>query len=157
MSYRLFAPGTRKRNPYWIVRAFLYGRGYEISSKTKDEAEAHVVAEQFEAAVDRQRALEEAERAAAAISVAECFVYFIASADGRVKIGSSAVPERRLAALQTGSGAQLRLLGTIAGNYEDEKNLHHRFAGYRLRGEWFEIAGELRFYLRNLFGEPQDG
>lgn len=66
-------------------------------------------------------------------------VYFVqAGENGPVKIGLAEDPDRRVAELQTGCFAELRLLGTIAGDRGTERALHERFADYRIRGEWFE-------------------
>lgn len=64
---------------------------------------------------------------------------------GHIKIGftDGEDPACRLDQLQTGSPVPLRLLGTIAGTLEDEKNLHRRFAAARVCGEWFKPIPEL--------------
>jgi hypothetical protein len=61
-----------------------------------------------------------------------------------VKIGHTTLdPQRRLAALQTGQPMTLSLLWSTTGKYERE--LHRRFAAYRVRGEWFDLTS---------FGDP---
>ena len=70
-------------------------------------------------------------------------VYFIQSSDGRIKIGVSNHPEKRLASLQTGHAGELRLLATTPGDYRVERDWHARFAIHRLRGEWFYPAADL--------------
>lgn len=65
-------------------------------------------------------------------------VYFIECVEtGFVKIGKAACAADRLSSLQTGSASELRLLGTVPGGLEVERGLHRRFAGQRIRGEWF--------------------
>lgn len=56
---------------------------------------------------------------------------------GRVKIGYSENPQRRLAALQTACPAKLELVRVFAGEKRDEAALHDRFAKHRVQGEWF--------------------
>jgi excisionase family DNA binding protein len=84
-------------------------------------------------------------------------VYFIATTNNRVKIGVSANPQKRLSALKTGATTALYLIGTIPGDHDEERQLHRKFARYRVKGEWFDLAGELRIYLRDLFGPAVDG
>lgn len=67
------------------------------------------------------------------------YVYFIqAGEDGPVKIGVAAEPFKRLAELQTGNPARLRVVAIIEGDTGIEKALHERFAEHRLEGEWFK-------------------
>lgn len=61
-------------------------------------------------------------------------IYFIESG-GQTKIGKSIHPGRRVAQLQTGNPAALRLLVTVRA---EERDLHRFFAPFRLHGEWFE-------------------
>lgn len=54
------------------------------------------------------------------------------------KIGqTTGTLKSRLAQLQTGQPAQLLPLLDVEGDYEAA--LHARFAGYRVRGEWFDL------------------
>ena len=149
MTFRLIPPGTRKNNPFYIVRGALDGRGYEFSAKTLDEAEARTLAERFEAALAASQA---ASAHVAAQQLPPTRIYFIGDEHGRVKIGLSENPEARRAALQTGSGAVLRLLASLPGTYEDERNLQIRFRDYRVRGEWFQMRGSLRAFVESLDG-----
>jgi hypothetical protein len=55
-----------------------------------------------------------------------------------VKIGRALDPARRLLALQTGQPVTLTLAWTAIGLYE--RQLHGRFAAYRVRGEWFDLS-----------------
>ena len=65
-------------------------------------------------------------------------VYFIAAYRGLVKIGVARDVQKRLRALQTGSGVALTLLATVPGSYALERHYHDRFAAFRRHGEWFE-------------------
>lgn len=76
-------------------------------------------------------------------------VYF-AAAGGYIKIGYSADPVGRMNTVtRNGSrpedlerGAHVDLLGWIPGDRSREHELHDQFAGYRARGEWFDIDAE---------------
>lgn len=67
------------------------------------------------------------------------FVYFIqAGEDGPIKIGVATEPFKRLAELQTGNPARLRIVAIVEGDTGMERALHDRFAEHRLEGEWFK-------------------
>jgi hypothetical protein len=70
-------------------------------------------------------------------------IYFIGGDAGHIKIGVSANPESRLAAIQTGSPIPLRILATVLGGYDAERAYHARFAAHRAQGEWFERHPEV--------------
>lgn len=74
-------------------------------------------------------------------------VYFIGSADGKLKIGTSANIEKRFDALQTSASVKLTLLLTIPGGTDLEAELHRRFAHLRESGEWFQHTDELRHFI----------
>lgn len=66
-------------------------------------------------------------------------IYWIGAWIGPIKIGITyqGVPER-LATLQTGSPFELKVYGTVAGDYTLERTLHKQLAGFCHHGEWFE-------------------
>lgn len=70
-------------------------------------------------------------------------IYFIENTEtGRIKIGFTDGPvAKRLRALQTGSDATLRLLGTVPAQEHlgtTEIQLHRRLRRFHYRGEWFD-------------------
>jgi hypothetical protein len=77
------------------------------------------------------------------------YVYFIA-ASKHVKIGFSTAPIERLQALQTSHPEKLEILHTVSGDQRMERRLHQRFAGYRVRGEWFRLSNEISHYIDHL-------
>ena len=72
----------------------------------------------------------------------------------RIKIGTSKKPEQRLKQLQTGNGAELRLIGVfdLPNNYE--RRLHGILKGFRSQGEWFHLPPDgipwLQQYVKEL-------
>lgn len=67
------------------------------------------------------------------------FLYFIqAKGSGRIKIGRSKNPQRRLKTLQTGNASQLKMVANLDGLGWREKDLHNTLKKWRLKGEWFE-------------------
>lgn len=85
------------------------------------------------------------------------FVYFISSDDGRfVKIGMTTgeSPDSRVSSLQTGCPTELRLEASIKCIGVDprivERDAHRAFSAYKVRGEWFEVAGSLAWFLSEM-------
>ena len=69
------------------------------------------------------------------------FVYAIRNKHtGRIKLGISENPERRLKELQIGNDCELELLAyrEAANRFKDEKAIHNRHQHLRVRGEWFD-------------------
>ena len=58
---------------------------------------------------------------------------------GRIKLGISENPERRLKELQIGNDCELELLAyrEAANRFKDEKAIHDKYQHLRVRGEWF--------------------
>ncbi len=83
-------------------------------------------------------------------------VYFLQGAGGGpIKIGKSNVVQlhARVADLQVGNPAELRVLGCIPGDHKTEHELHTALAPYRVRGEWFEDNSIVRDTMDNLVRE----
>lgn len=71
------------------------------------------------------------------------WVYLIGSQQARpVKIGVAKNAEARLADLQIGSPLRLHLMWKTRGGRSLERELHDRFAPYRIHGEWFDFGDE---------------
>jgi len=76
-------------------------------------------------------------------------VYFIGvGEEGPIKIGFTerTVADRRRQ-LQTSHPDTLVLLAIIEGDERLERDLHKRFAGFRLKGEWFRRCPELLDFI----------
>lgn len=75
-------------------------------------------------------------------------VYFVmAPSLGFVKIGYSADINMRFADLSCASPVELQLTHTIPGTPALEREMHARFRLFRVRGEWFRVAGALEQLL----------
>jgi hypothetical protein len=74
-------------------------------------------------------------------------IYFVQSADGLIKIGTTSNLERRLSTMRVDSPSELKLLGTLAGGRKIEAALHSRFAEDRKRGEWFAPSSSLLGFI----------
>ncbi len=79
----------------------------------------------------------------------EPVVYFIQCGEF-IKIGFTVEPAKRIAAIQTSSPHEIKLLGTMKGGPETEKAMHAQFKHLRHRGEWFRVDEELTTEIRRL-------
>lgn len=85
-------------------------------------------------------------------------VYFVRNGnDGAVKIGTTADINGRLSALAHPLMKTLTLIGTLDGGYGLEKELHRRFAKYRIKGEWFKVEGALERFMETEFQPKRKG
>lgn len=79
------------------------------------------------------------------------FVYLLTDGEFH-KIGfTTGKPSTRLAALQTGSSRELKLVCEFKGDKEDEARLHELFSPKNVRGEWFDLSREDVEQIRQLF------
>ncbi len=65
-----------------------------------------------------------------------------------VKIGFSTDLPGRMLDLQEHAPAELTLYASFPGTIADERALHARFKGCRLRGEWFLKRGKLAKWIK---------
>ena len=73
-----------------------------------------------------------------------CNVYFIGiKPDGPIKIGMARNPASRLRDLQVSSPYELEVLASYPGGAFEEKELHRKFDGHHIRGEWFDRSPEI--------------
>lgn len=80
------------------------------------------------------------------------WVYFIRAGAGAIKIGRSVNVGSRLATMQTANAEELRIVGRMPGGAAVESMLHTRFAGARMRGEWFQATPDLLALIREIGG-----
>lgn len=66
---------------------------------------------------------------------------------GRIKIGFSKKPVKRVSSLATGAPFECKLLGYWPGTVEQECELHQRFAAHRVHREWFEKTDEIIAFI----------
>lgn len=80
------------------------------------------------------------------------FVYFIQDAvhGGKIKIGFSTNPARRVESIQSVNPNMMKVLGTLPGSERMERELHKRFKRLRRHGEWFAPEEELLTYIETL-------
>ncbi len=75
-------------------------------------------------------------------------IYFIQPVDGgRIKIGTTIRVADRLIQLCKESGQTLRVLAVLEGSFDEEADLHRRFAHLRAVNEWFEPGDDLLGFI----------
>ena len=80
-------------------------------------------------------------------------IYFIACPDAHaIKIGitGNSAYYKRLSMLQGACPLRLELLGVQDGYIPEERDLHRRFQGGHIHGEWFRPIPELRAHIETL-------
>jgi len=73
------------------------------------------------------------------------YVYVVETESGKVKIGVSKNPKKRISALQTSTFERLKnvhISNKCFNFMEIEENLHYIFKNERLNGEWFDLQFE---------------
>lgn len=84
-------------------------------------------------------------------------VYFVQAGEGgRIKIGYSPYPLRRIKHLQQFSGPDLITLAIIEGERTLESMLHNIVQAHRVHGEWFDPTPEVLDIVRRAAALPQD-
>jgi hypothetical protein len=101
----------------------------------------------IDAPLSRQQVVDYYQTRNAVRRPASIVTYFIQSENGGpIKIGKTkGSPYRRLKGIQTSHPEQLKLLGWIEEDCEE--NLHRHFSAIRIRGEWFSATTELLHYI----------
>ena len=71
-------------------------------------------------------------------------VYLVrAGKSNAVKIGFARDIKSRLAKMQIDNHEHLTVIRAWVGGKQEERMLHQKFAGLRLRGEWFSFSGKM--------------
>lgn len=83
-------------------------------------------------------------------------VYLIRAGNtGFVKIGYARDVRQRIAGMQVDNHEPLQLLRTWTGGKDEERDIHGRFANYRVRGEWFVFVPEMMDGAPAIVREPR--
>lgn len=72
-----------------------------------------------------------------------CYIYFIRSGHGAVKIGKAVDPRARLRELQTAHPDSLTLIAAVPAHAALERAIHEKFKHLRMEGEWFRLETDL--------------
>lgn len=78
------------------------------------------------------------------------FVYAVADGEGRVKIGWSRNPIRRLAQIAIACPRKVELLGYVQATRDQEAEVHTLLSRWRLGGEWFALVGPVIAFVEML-------
>jgi hypothetical protein len=74
------------------------------------------------------------------------WIYFITDGEA-IKVGSAICVESRCRELQVSHYRELRIIGKLRGTRKQERALHMRWGRFRIRGEWFRDAPEIRHFM----------
>lgn len=72
---------------------------------------------------------------------------------GRIKVGWSKNPNKRVANISSESPVKVRLIAFKDGTIKDEGRVHLRLKEWRLKGEWFLLCDGSLGVLRDEFGD----
>lgn len=134
----------RDGRPRWIIGPGLRSRGFKGQDLKDDEgnwlplqaARARAMELNFAAGVP-EHAPSKPARVVQPTTDRRGYVYFLLVDDQFVKIGFSARPDSRLAALRTGMTGDITMYVAVPGSVRDEMALHGLLARHRYKGEWF--------------------
>lgn len=78
-------------------------------------------------------------------------IYFVQAQNdsGAIKIGTSEHVRKRMRHLALELSFPIRVLATVEGGHDKERELHGRFAHHRVYDEWFMPADELLAFIRD--------
>ena len=74
-------------------------------------------------------------------------VYFIKNGN-RVKIGTTKDVQSRIKSFRVANPNNLKLLATIVGGRELERELHEKFSSCHIIGEWFNLSPDILDYIK---------
>ncbi len=78
------------------------------------------------------------------------FVYAIGDETGRVKIGWSSDPLRRLTKIRSDCSFPVSLLGVVSATRAQEGEVHALLKPWRINREWFRCEGPVRAFISML-------
>lgn len=81
------------------------------------------------------------------IDARDCVYFILAVGSGRVKIGCAKSLRSRYEVLVAASPFPLEILYAAPGSRQTERELHKRFAQYRVCNEWFFDSDEIRKFI----------
>lgn len=82
------------------------------------------------------------------------FIYAVGDGEGRVKIGWSGDPFKRLVKIRSDCPGNIRLLGLIDGTRQQEAELHALFGPWNVTREWFRLEGPVAAFV-DLMPKPK--
>jgi len=78
--------------------------------------------------------------------------YLIEAKSGEIKIGRSTMPHERVKEIAMRSPCEVRLIAFWPSRFDEENDLHQRFAQYRVYREWFTPVFELAEFVEQMRG-----
>lgn len=157
----------RQRGNAWYVQIRLRGAKLNRTFDTRSDAEAWAQRQEETIisgfAIDRERAITaevianrdeiwaEHKRAGNVLApfngISKDDIYVISDNRGKIKVGRSIDPQKRIMSLQTGSTELLTLVLVVKHRGDDERRLHALLSRHRISGEWFHDRLETRLII----------
>jgi len=109
--------------------------------------ELSIIAQECDLLTGNLRAWQASGRAPKPKLIRVGLIYFLANAEGFIKIGFTTDLRQRQTTLQVGSSSAQKLLGTVVGSNRIEGELKHRFRKLRVRGEWHRPEKQLLDFI----------
>lgn len=129
----------KKKSPNWIMQFRFEGKRYCKSTRTRNLTLAMEQLEAFKGELNQ-----DPHRGGI------CEIYFMQAGKGPIKIGFSTNIKSRLPEIQRWHPEEIRLLKTVKGRIEGEKDIHRLFREDRIRGEWFKPSDKLMAFINGL-------
>lgn len=82
-------------------------------------------------------------------------IYFIQTDSKLVKIGTTTNLAERIKQIQAMNPKKVRVKAVLNGGYNTEATIHNLFAKSRVRGEWFRLTDELKWFIRAIQETPE--
>lgn len=144
-KYNKLTPPEKKAFRRYIINSFKKHNVKKINGKTISSTKVLILISEFEIKFKKCPILAFEERLKTKVSDKKGYVYVIGNLDKKIcKIGFSEKPKERIKSIQTGCPHLLKIILLFEAEKYTETKLHHKYARYKLSGEWFLIDGTLK-------------
>lgn len=144
-DYKKLTPPEKKAFRRYLLKTFKKHNIRRLNSKTVPSNKVIVLIEEFKNTFNKDPFICFHEKLITQVSSKQGYVYVIGNLLQKVcKIGFSENPKKRIKSIQTGCPFVLNTLLLFEADKYTETRLHHKYAKYRISGEWFSIEGELK-------------
>lgn len=143
--YKKLTPPEKKACRKYILQTFKKHNIKKINGKTVPSNTVLDLIEEFKIKFKKCPIVSFKERLENKVSSKKGYVYVIGNLNAKIcKIGFSTKPKERIKSIQTGCPHVLKIILLFEAEKYTETKLHHKYAKYKLSGEWFLIDGLLK-------------
>lgn len=144
-TYKKLTPPEKKACRKYIIHTFKKHHIRKINGKTVASNRVPDLINEFQIKFKRCPIVAFKERLKDQVSSKKGYVYVIGNLNAKIcKIGFSEKPKERIKSIQTGCPHLLKIILLFEAEKYTETKLHHKYARYKLYGEWFLIDGTLK-------------